>query len=313
MGKSKKYIILPLILVVLLLLTLVAGCKEKETAEPATTPTTTTEELTQAQMQEILIDTITATNNAGTYKYEMDMTMTMEGNGGAEAKKMKMDMTASGAYDQENKNMQINMDINMESPDIEEDAQTMSMDMYVYEDNMYMKMEMPVIGEQWMKMPATEKAMEAYNSDMVGEQLKMLETPGEIKFLRYETVDGSECYVFQVVPDMKKIMDWMGQQQQITGAELDTGNISNLADVFKDISYFIWIARDSGLMTKMESGMLMEFNAEQLGATGGDFDIMKMDMDMSMRLYDYDKTVTIVLPEEAKDAIDMSQMGGFGE
>jgi hypothetical protein len=304
MGKSKKYIVLPLVLAVLLL-GLVAGCREKETATPTATPTTASSEFTQAQMKEILVDTISATKNARTFKFFMNVTMAMEATGGTEAKQINVDMTASGAHDQENKNMQMNMDINVESPEIEEGAQNMSMAIYIYEDNMYMKMDMPIIGEQWVKMPVSDKAMAAYDSDMVGEQLKMLETPGEIKFLKYETVDGSECYVFQITPDMHKIMEWVGQQQQITGAELDTEDIGNLSDVFKNISYLVWVARDNNLLKKIDASMLMEFDAAQFGEKGGDYDNMNMNMNMGMRLYDYDEPVIIELPEEAKDAIEM--------
>jgi hypothetical protein len=312
MMKLNRYFIIPLLLVIVALL-LVPGCKEKEETEPTATPTAT-DELSQEQMQQILADTITSTLNVYTYKFEMSMTTDMETTGGTQAGKLNMVMNVSGAYDQTNKNMQMTMDMNMESdfPEFEEEMQDMSVEMYMVEESMYMKMDMPMVGEQWLKMPVSEEMTEAYNSDMVGDQLKMLEGAGKIEFLRYEVVDGADCYVFKLVPDMQKIMDWVGQQP-VTGAELDSGSISNIADVFKDLTYTIWIARDSKLTQKMDANILMEFNAEQYGAESGEFDGMRMNMVMGMRMYNYNKPVSIILPEEAEDAIDMSEMGGLGQ
>jgi hypothetical protein len=305
MGKSKKYIMLPLILAVMLL-AFVAGCKEKEAAAPTTTPTTATGDFTQAQMHGILVDTITATTNARTYKYDMDMTSDMEATGGTEAGTLNMVMNATGAYDQAGKKMHMTMDINMkiDSPEMDETEQGLAMEMYVLEDTMYIKTDMPFMGEQWLKMPVNAQTSELYDADMVSEQLKMLESPVAIKLLRYEMVDGEDCYVFQVMPDMMKIMQWL-EKQRTTGTEFNADKIQNAAEALKNVSYNIWIARDSGLMKKMEGSLLIDLNAEEFGAASGDFDNMNMNMNMGMRLYDYDVPLTIELPEEAKDAVEM--------
>jgi hypothetical protein len=306
--KLNRYLILPLLLVIVALL-LVPGCKEKESTEA--TPTATVE-LSQEQMQKIFADSITATTSVETYKFEMNMTTDMEMTGGDQVRKVNMVMNASGAYDQTNNNMQMVMDMNIESdlPEFEEEMQNITMEMYMLEEYMYMKMDMPMVGEQWVKMPASTEMAAAYNPDMVKSQLKMLEGAGEIEFLRYEVADGSDCYVFKLVPDMQKIMDWMGQQP-MTGAEFDAGSISNIADVFKDLTYIVWIARDSGLMKKIDATILMEFDTEQYGDMSGEFESMRMNMVMGMRMFDNNKPVSIVLPEEAKDAVDISAMGGL--
>lgn len=297
--KINKYIILPCLLSVLLLL--VPSCQEKEPTETATPPTDVP---SQEQIQQLYTDAIAASLNAETYKFEMNIAYDMEATGGTEPGKVNMVMNATGAYDQINKNMHMSMDMNMDAPEIEEGMQNMSMEMYMYEENMYMKMDMPMVGEQWIKMPVSAEMAAAYNSNMVGDQLELLEGAGEIEFLRYEVVDGSDCYVFKLIPDMQKIMEWVGQQQ-MGGEEFDFESIKNISDVFKDLAYIIWIARDSGYMKKMDASITMEATAEQFGAKDGEFDGMKMDMSMAIRMYDYDKPVTIVLPEEALNAAEM--------
>jgi hypothetical protein len=307
MKKSKKYIVLPLLLA-LLLLTFVPGCKDKETTEPATTtPAAGTSEFTQEQMQQIFADAIKATKNAQTYKFDINLTSDMEATGGAEAGNANMSMNATGVSDQTEKKMHTNVDINMSTnmniPGTEEGERNIAVDMYTVEDTMYVKTNIPFLGDKWLKVPANAKTSEVYNSDIVSEQLKMLESPAEIKFLRYETVDGDDCYVFQVVPDIMKIVEWLGQQQ-MTGTGFDAEKIKNIADAFKNISFDVWIARDGGLMRKVDGNILMDLSADESGASGA-FDNMKMNMTAGMRLYDYNVPVTIELPEEALNAIEM--------
>jgi len=111
---------------------------------------------------------------------------------------------------------------------------------------------------------------------------------------------------------METMMDWLATQQGPVGG-FSPDDISNLADVFRDIYYVIWIDKDRGLMIKMDASMLMEFTPEEFGADTDEFDNMTMDVTMSMKMYDYGKPVTIVIPEEAEDAMDMSDMGSFGQ
>jgi hypothetical protein len=315
-NKYLKRIMVPLLMLSVLLLLLVPGCGDKEAPETAAPAPAATDGFSQAQMQQILADTMLAVRNAGTYKCDINMNMAMEATGGPQAGNLNIIMTATGVYDQVNKNMQMVMNMTMETDmemgEMEEAMQDISMEMYVLDDTMYMKMDMPVVGEQWVKMPVDEEIMQTLNSDMVSEQLDMLESAGKIEFLRNETVEGHDCYVFKLVPDMAKIMEWVAQNQ-MSGGELDPESIPNMADVFKDLSYVVWIDKDADFIMKMDADMLMEFTPEEFGAESDDFDNMKMNVTMGMRMFDYNKPVTINVPEEAKDAIEMPGMGNIGQ
>ena len=189
-----------------------------------------------------------------------------------------------------------------------EESQDMTMEMYMLDDDMYMKMDVPGMGEEWMKMPATDASMAEFNLDMVGDQLALLESYGEIEYLRDENIDGSECYVLQMFPDLAAIMDWVGDQG-LADLGLDWDDLDNIDDMFDEISYIIWIDKDTKYIKKMTVSMLMKMSGEDFDDLGGAFGEVTMEVSMDLEMYDHNEPVNIVLPEEAENAMDM---GGFG-
>ena len=319
LRKYVKTIMLPLLPVCILVLIMVTGCANESAAtgpainatETSATPATTAPQTTTSeslQVQQIFADMMTAVKNINTYKFNMDMKSLMEMTGGDQAGTVSMVMNAEGFYDQLNKNMHMTMEMNMDMdvPEMEAGAQKMVMDMYMLDEYMYMKMDMPFIGEQWMKMPITDEIMDEYNNNLVNEQLELLASSIEIEFIKYETIDGVDCYVFKVIPDMKKLLGW-ALEQQTTDTGLDAEDMNNIADVFKDISYTTWITRDDKLPKKFDMSMNMNFSAEQFGEESGDLDSMSMTTNMVMNMFDYNVPETIVLPEEAEDALEIPQ------
>jgi hypothetical protein len=76
-------------------------------------------------------------------------------------------------------------------------------------------------------------------------------------------------------------------------------------DMFKSLSYTVWIAKDTKQLKKLKMFIDMEMTAEQAGALASDFDTMDMEITVDMSLKDYDKPVSIDLPDEAEDAVEI--------
>ncbi len=307
--KVIKIVLLSLLVAAMLSLLFIPGCTDQEGTEPTpegAEPTPEGTELSQSELQNILMDSMSAIRDAETYKLIMDTTMTAEVIGGSDEGKMGMTMTTSGVTSLATGEMKMTMDMSMEMEGVAggEGMQNASMEMYMLEDSMYMKMDIPEMGEQWMKMPLTEELKEEFDLNMVDQQLTPLESPGQIELTGYETFDGSECYVFNIVPDMPSIMQWLSQQQ-MGNMEVDWESMEAIADAFKELSYVCWIAKDTGLMKRLKADILMEITGEQSGLTGSDFDKMTMDMSVDMAMFDYNEPVSIVLPDEAKNAMEM--------
>jgi hypothetical protein len=304
MLKHIKIMVLPLLLAVILAALSLSGCGGND-AEPDETAGG----LTGEEAQQVVADSMVAMKNVNSYTFSMDMDMDMEAVGGSSPGKVTATMEMDAAMDMAAKIMRASFEMSFDEISVEgvtEDMpQNISMEMYMIEETAYVKMDMPEIGEQWVKMPFTEEMKEIYNLDMVEQQMTPLESASDIEYLRSEKVDGSDCYVLKIVPDMAAMLDWFEAQQTATGG-LGFGEMESLEDVFKNLSYTAWIDKDSKLMRKINIGMSMEMNAEEFGAGESEFDSMTMDITMGMNIGDFNEPVPIDLPEEAEDAPEMS-------
>jgi len=259
------------------------------------------EVLTPEQIDQIVTEAVSAAVEANTYQFDMDMSVTMEVIGGTEPGTMTMDAVGTGAIDNVHKEMQMLMTMTMNIP--EQGEQEMGMETYIVGEWMYMEMSVPEMDEQWMKMELPEGMWETQNQ--LEQQMELLETAAEVKFVDSEIVDDVDCYIFEITPDMEKLADYLSQQLGMEGINL--GEL-NLAELFKEMSVKEWIAKDSYLLTKTEVHMLMELTPEDVGATSEDFERMTMDLSMGMTVHDYNQPVSIELPPEAQDAIEMPGM-----
>lgn len=296
MSKVLKIILLPLLLVSILSLPIAIGCNGNGDSGSS--------EFTKAELEEIVADSVVIVNTANSYKFDMDMEMFMDMEGGGEDGTMNMDMSAEGAFDLKKMEMFMAMDMYM-AMDIGFDmgSEDMSMEMYLVDDYIYARMEMAGMDDDWMKMEASDYAMEMYGLNMLEEQIAPLESIGELEFLRYESVNGKECYVIKIIPDMDAMMDYLGDQGMddlgMSWEELDM-----IYEMFDELSYTCWIEKDTGYMAKVNAYIMMEVSGGDFKDLVGVSGKMTMEMTMNMAMYDYNEPVDIVLPADAEDAIE---------
>jgi hypothetical protein len=283
----KKLFVLSLALVLSFSLVAFAGCGEK---------------LTQEEIDEIIANVTSA--EAETVSFDIDVPMSIKVVGGSDPGTMTVAVVGSGVMDMVNEEMQMTMDMAMDIPG--EGEQDISAQIYFVDDWMYMSMDMLGLGEQWMKMEATEDMWP--QPDPLEQQLELWEGAVEVKSLGGETVNGVGCYVFDIKPDMAVLSDMLAQETSGMGMDLTEFAQLDLADMYKELSVREWLAQDSYLPMKMEVKIVMEVDAGDAGAAGGDFDKMTIDVEVNMDFYDYNQPVSIELPPEALEAEDMSQM-----
>lgn len=252
------------------------------------------EGLPQEEVNQIIANVTSAEYD--TVKFDVEMPMTMEVVGGSEPGTMSMVVDGTGVMDIANEEMQMTMNMTVDIPGAGE--QEMAMEAYIVGGWIYTKMDLLELGEQWMKMEVTEEMWQ--QQDQIEPLLEFLVTAVEINYLGSETVSGTECYLFEIVPDMEALGELLSQETSGMGI-MDFSQF-DLADLYKELSVKAWIAEDSYLLMKVEIEMVLEMSASDVGATEDDFDRMTMDIKIVESFYDYNEPVSIELPPEALDA-----------
>jgi hypothetical protein len=298
MGKVIKTILLPLLLVSVLSLTVVLGCNDEKNEASG--------EFSQAELEQILADSTLLINQVDSYKMNMEMDMFMDIEGGGEQGSIDMDMTMEGAVDQKSLDLYMLVDIYMamDMGGSQESLDDIAMDMYLKDEYIYMKMSIPELGEEWIKMPATEENMSDWNMNMVEQQMLPLESPLELTFLKYEKIKGSECYVIELAPDMAKVMEWLGEQE-LADLGFSWGDIDAISEIFDKLTYTCWIDKETKYMKKMTAYMLIKMDEDIVEDLSGETGNITMDMTMNIEMYDHNIPVSIVLPDEAENAMEM--------
>jgi hypothetical protein len=299
MLKRVKIMTLPLILAAILIVLTFPGCDEK-----AADDGTGASQFTQQELQDVLADSIIAVENADTYRFTLDINMDIEVTGVSDAGKMEISMRADGVANITDDEMQTDLDMYMELdiPGMDGGSQDMSAEVYMLNDWLYIKAKMTDVDEQWVKTPATEDIMGAYSMNMVDQQITPLESMTDIKFIKYESLDGSQCYVLEIIPDTESMKELLNDLQ-LTAETTDWSEL--MADMFRELSYKVWVDKDTKQMKKLRMTMNIEMDAEQAGVSDADFDKMTLDMEMEMTMKDYNEPVSITLPDEAEDAVEM--------
>jgi len=120
-----------------------------------------------------------------------------------------------------------------------------------------------------------------------------------------EKLDGVDCYVIKLTPDMNQLFKMMMSQMQSEGLpSMESLDGINLADMIKNTVVTIWIARDSRLLMREDVSMDMDFNARALGLEEEGSGRMNARITATVKFLDYNQPVSIVLPPEAAGAVE---------
>ncbi|MFC1978999.1 PKD domain-containing protein [Chloroflexota bacterium] len=106
----------------------------------------------------------------------------------------------------------------------------------------------------------------------------------EVRHGGSETVDGIECYIFDILLDTDEYVDFLEQQPAMEDM-VEEFSGDEFGDAISDITIREWVAKDTNLVVKAETQL--SFMVEE--------DTMEVSAIMSF--YDYDSPLDIVIPE----------------
>ncbi len=230
------------------------------------------------------------------YRLDMEMTISMDGGFGGEEMEATMSIDASLLIDEANKEMEMSMTADMEATG--EEAEAVEMKMYLVDNTVYMMMAVPDLVPMWIKQEVPTDFWETQAT--IDQQLELLQD-SRTKYLRDEKVEGVDCYVLEITPDLAQL--WQTAMQQPWMEELPM-EIPNLEDMIKKVSVKQWIAKDTLFLTKVNIQITISVTPEAMGMPEEEGE-MSMSIVMDMLAHDYNEPVSIELPAEASTAIEV--------
>jgi len=253
--------------------------------------------LSQNEVEKMVTDILVANAEVNTCKFDLDMMTAVKIVGGSHEGETSVTGTGTGVLDSSNEEMYLTMNMEVELPG--QGTQEIPVEYYFVNGWMYNGMNIPGQGMRWMKMEMPENMWSTQNQQE--QQLELLKTAEEVNFLGEEDVNGTSCYVVEIVPSMDALQKMVSQIEMPEMEGVDLGDL-NLASMFKGMSIKQWIAKDSYLFLKSENNMSIEIQPGDVGATEADFEKIVEDVNIQMVFYDYGEAVSIELPVEAQEA-----------
>jgi len=249
-------------------------------------------ELTTEEIQNKLIQ---ANSNLNSYSVDMKMSMNMVTEMLGQQMNIKSDINSKGNIDRTNKKMVLKGTVKYDTSGMrtEMDTETYALDNYLYTKTMNMWMKMKLDKDIWTQQDQVSQIVELVQS-------------GTIERLEDETIDKNPYYVIKINPDLKKVVELALQQQQ--QSELLNQNM-DFGDMIKSYSSTIWVNKKTFVIEKSKTDMKMLMTPENMGkkgtTTSGE---IEMDSSVEIKISNINKDFVINLPEEAKDAMDLTEL-----
>jgi uncharacterized lipoprotein NlpE involved in copper resistance len=243
-----------------------------------------------------------------TYKFDMDLTQETLISNETDETEMTTVSTGKAVVDASNKIMSLEMTSSIETPDkaeMPDGPMEITMVMYLVDNAMYMKMDMgiPEIPVQWRKIDMPEGYEDSWDSQNQMEQQIELLRISEVDLLKAETVNGVDCYVLKITPDMDKYSEFLMKQGGMSELMQGMQEDFDIGNLIKGMSITQWIAKDTLFPTKTEMQMKMVISSEDLNLEDTEETFtMTLDQSTTLVFYDYNEPVNLELPEDAKNA-----------
>ncbi|MEA3343514.1 MAG: DUF6612 family protein, partial [archaeon] len=169
---------------------------------------------------------------------------------------------------------------------------------YILDDYYYTK---TILGT-WMKMNSDK--MTWREQDRASQIIELIQS-GTIERLEDETIDDNSYYVIKMNPDIKKVVQLYLNLEE--PSDKFPYSSTNFGDTIKSYSSIIWVNKDTFVIERSKTNMvrlkLGTIDTNDTQSAGDDY----IDETVELRISNINKEFTITLPEEVKDATDLTQ------
>jgi hypothetical protein len=290
MAKIKKITALCLTITIFLF-TLITGCNSAGTTTTPTSTSTTinTGPFTLQELERLAADSLAISQSAVTFKVKLDTTNKITT--GNDSNTNVTGIKAKATLDE--KQNQMEMTANMTTSNAGTGEQTTAIILYLLADFAYIKANVPLLGEQWVKTPVTAGILNNFGAGMAKEDLDILKTYQSIEYVDSKDLNGTACYIIRVVPDNTFLLQY-AKEQAARDTNINWDKIQDASKLYRNASFTFWIAKDSKYIQKLEINTVLDLPDKAKTTT---------DIHGTVEFYDYNVPVTITLPDQAANAI----------
>ena len=312
---------------VVLLATVAAACGWAERAATPTptfmpfptatsTPTPTHTPPALPSVDEVVANVAVALQELTTWRVDLGMDMDFEASG-PEGGHVTWSMKKRSAIDLPDRGMEMDMSISVVAPGEEMEMQTA---LYLTGDTLYVRTNTPGMEQQWTKETLSDAEIEALWETLAstlfpGLQADLLEAfQLEVRGVREE--GGVSCYLLEGSPDMQALFKrpsgavvedddlyaltvFGGLMRLGLGMGMDPTQALpfGVSEMLQDTRFSYWIARDSYNLVHSEMRATVSIEVEGTEVEG--------DIEITSWFYSYGEEVSIDLPPEAEEAMEM--------
>ena len=260
---------------------------------------TTTDE---QEMRQMLEEAASASMNAKTYTARMSMNMEMDVTDETDNVKIDVLFNLDGTFDNANDKTYINVDGYMDMG-LLGGKQELIGQVYIIDDYAYMKFQTAEAGDDWIKVSKNDENLDLFNIQMLQQEFEMLESPDNVEFIEYEEIDGKECAVIDLIPNDEYLREYASQQVNMS---IELENLDDITGIYESMNYRIWIETDSNYVRKITMDVRIKFTEEQIELMEDFSGEIAAYVTGILSFSGYNTPVSIIIPEEAERAIDMT-------
>lgn len=230
-------------------------------------------------VDELVARSLAAQSGVTTYRFDMFQVFYTYGQQGILMQEYSVSDNAVGVVDEANHRMAMDMSVTVQQSG--RDPQTTEVRAFLISDNLFTGT--LSTGQQWTWQKQA-LGPGSWNNQTALDQSRELLEGSRRKLVREEEVNGVECYVVELTPDVDQF--WERLAGSLTG---DASSLVNSKEAVTGLGATQWIARDTHLLAKMAWQANLHLAQEN----------MDMVILVEMAIHHINEPVDITLPPEA--------------
>lgn len=241
-----------------------------------------------------------------TYRFDLAVAVRRAIKKDGELTEMRLSLRSLGALDIPARQMRMENSLNVKLPPPQQQPPLMETIIFVLGDGMYIRGPSPLQPEQWARTRLPEDYWQSQNQAQ--QQMELLKL-SEVEVLAPETIvsGGRETptHVLRVTPHLERFWQIVAHQPGVNLMPQPPPGVP-LSQMVRRPAMKVWLSEATALPVKAEMEASFHIDPTIVAGAPGE---LSLDIGITMLFYDYNQPVSIELPAEAREAMEL---GGTG-